>query len=52
MMPQCVQPIEHDIVEQMIAAEDIFRMAIAIGPAVEFLDDPAHLADRRLSVSP
>lgn len=32
----------------MIAADGVFRVAVAIGPAVKLLDDPRHLADGRI----
>lgn len=45
-----VQPIEHDIVQHLVAPENVFRVfaavAFAIGPGIKFLDDPRHLSYR------
>src|SRR3954447_18175892 len=41
-------PVQHDIVEQFVPGEDVFGMAVAVGPGPEFFEDPRGLAARRI----
>ena len=40
------QPVEHHVVEQLVAGEDVLGVAVAVGPRPELLDDPGALAGR------
>jgi len=42
------KPIHHDAVEQLIIAQDVERIAIAIGPCPELFEYPGCLSDRRV----
>ena len=43
------QPIDHDVVEQRIHREALQRIAAAVAPRLELLDDPGREADRRVA---
>ena len=38
------EPVEHHVVEQLVAGEDVLGVAVAVGPGPELLDDPRGLA--------
>src|SRR5207249_6162852 len=38
------QPIEHHVVEELIAADGVLGMAVVVGPRPELLEDPRGLA--------
>src|SRR5882757_9513330 len=40
------QPIDHDVVEQQVHREAVERVAAAVAPSLEFLDDPGGESDR------
>ena len=42
------QPIDHDVVEQQIHREAVERIAAAVAPVAELLDDPGGQPDRRI----
>ena len=42
------QPVDHDVVEQQVHREAFQRIAAAVAPALELLDDPGREADRRI----
>ena len=42
------QPVEHDVGQQVIAADRVFRRIRRVGPLLELLDDPGELADGRV----
>ncbi len=42
------QPVQHDVVEQFVTAEDVLGHAVAIGPFAEFLVDPRGLPRGRI----
>src|SRR6056297_1765408 len=37
------KPVQHHVVEQLVARERVLRMPVAIGPAPELLEDPGRL---------
>jgi hypothetical protein len=42
------QPVEHHVVEQLVACEHVLRVAVAVHPAPELLEDPGGLAGGRV----
>src|SRR5271168_928456 len=42
-------PVQHDVVQEFVAAQDVLGMAIAIGPGPEFFQDPCRLACGRVA---
>lgn len=40
------QPVEHHVVQQLVSRQDVLRMAVAVGPRPELLDDPRALPGR------
>jgi len=42
------QPVDHDVVEQRVHREALQRIAAAIAPRLEFLDDPGRKSHRRI----
>ena len=42
------QPVQHHVVEQLVSGQDVLRVAVAVGPGPELLEDPRALARRRV----
>jgi hypothetical protein len=47
-MDRLGHPIDHHVGEQLIFAETLFHVAIAVAPRTELLHDPGSQADRRV----
>src|SRR5208282_5941166 len=41
-------PVQHHVVEQLIATEDVLGVSVAVGPRPELLQDPGRLSGRRV----
>ena len=44
--PGIGQPVEHDVVDELVACQHVFGMTVAVRPRPEFLDDPRQLTRR------
>src|SRR5262249_49773368 len=45
------EPVEHHVVEELVASEGVLGMAVAVGPCPELLQDPCGLSRRRVRES-
>ena len=46
--PGAGQPVEHQVVEQLVARERVLGVPVAVGPGPELLDDPGAQGGRRV----